>query len=163
MDWTPERDERLTALWNQPDPVLSIRLIGSMMDTTHNAVVGRARRLKLPGRGSPLKAPNPNKPPKRAGKVTLPGSAGIIVQTQTVAVNTLTHEVASFADWTNTGRIAKRDRLPIPVGPYGPARECQWIEGDGKPWHMCGAQSQEGYSWCPEHKARAFFSRAVMA
>lgn len=158
MDWTPERDARLTKLWNQPDPVLSIRLIGSMMDTTHNAVVGRARRLKLPGRGSPIKGPVAP-PIKRVGKETF----GKIVKTMATPVHPQTQAVITFADWTRPPYIKKAERLPIPVGAVGRALQCQWIEADAKPWHMCGAQSMVGYSWCPTHKAMVFISRADAA
>ena len=40
----------------------------------------------------------------------------------------------------------------------GPARTCQWIEGDPRSgnWTMCGKPSIEGYSYCAEHARRAY-------
>ena len=51
VDWTDERMERLTALWHAG---ASIRAIGAEMQISHNAVIGKARRLGLPERGSPI-------------------------------------------------------------------------------------------------------------
>lgn len=50
-NWTPERDSRLTVLWSLGH---STETIGRMMATTKNAVIGRAHRLKLPRRESPI-------------------------------------------------------------------------------------------------------------
>ena len=164
MEWTKERDARLTALWNQADPVLSATLIGTMMgEITKNAVLGRAHRLKLPPRAVSLRPANPNKQPKRAPKVTIemiPPKSRIVADTRTMEPAPRWHEAV---DEPLPARVNRTERLPISIGAVGRARECQWIEGDGKPWHMCGAPSQDGYSWCPAHKAMAFFSRAVMA
>jgi GcrA cell cycle regulator len=53
-DWTKPEDDRLRALWAQDDPRLSTNEIARQMNITKNAVVGRAHRLKLPARPSPL-------------------------------------------------------------------------------------------------------------
>lgn len=39
----------------------------------------------------------------------------------------------------------------------GPARTCQWIEGDPSPGDdcKCGAPSAPGHSWCPDHLVRS--------
>jgi len=51
VDWTDDRIETLTALWHAGR---SIRAIGAEMQISHNAVIGKARRLGLPERGSPI-------------------------------------------------------------------------------------------------------------
>jgi GcrA cell cycle regulator len=52
--WTPERIEQLAALWGQG---LSTAEIGRRLDISKNAVVGKAHRLGLTARPSPLKRP----------------------------------------------------------------------------------------------------------
>lgn len=64
VDWTPERIERLTELWNEG---IATSEIGRRLDVTKNAVVGKVHRLGLPKRQSPIqrkpakkkKAPEP--------------------------------------------------------------------------------------------------------
>lgn len=64
VDWTPERIELLTQLWNEG---IATSEIGRRLDVTKNAVVGKVHRLGLPKRQSPIqrkpakkkKAPEP--------------------------------------------------------------------------------------------------------
>ena len=49
--WTDERLEKLRKLW---DKGLSISQIGEELGVTRNAVAGKAHRLKLPKRQSPI-------------------------------------------------------------------------------------------------------------
>ena len=51
VDWTDELKERLTMLWHSG---ASIRAIGREMAISAGAVIGKARRLGLPERGSPI-------------------------------------------------------------------------------------------------------------
>jgi hypothetical protein len=53
-EWTVEEDARLRGLWLQTEPVLSLSQIGREMKKTKNAVMGKAQRLGLPERGSPI-------------------------------------------------------------------------------------------------------------
>jgi hypothetical protein len=49
--WTDERDAQLTADWNAGFTTLEI---GTRMGISKNSVIGRARRLRLQSRGSPI-------------------------------------------------------------------------------------------------------------
>lgn len=63
IDWTPAMIARLTTLW---DAGLSTAAIGREMDITKNAVVGKAHRLNLRKRPSPIikgGVPRPKQPP----------------------------------------------------------------------------------------------------
>ena len=51
MDWTEEAEAELRRLWAQP---LSTAEIGRRMGCTKNMIVGKARRMGLPGRQSPI-------------------------------------------------------------------------------------------------------------
>ncbi|MEQ8286504.1 GcrA family cell cycle regulator [Thalassospira sp.] len=71
MSWTPEKIELLTSLWNQG---WTTARIGEELGVGKNAVVGKAHRLGLPKRPSPIqrraeeaeqkKAPAPKQPAK---------------------------------------------------------------------------------------------------
>jgi GcrA cell cycle regulator len=56
MDWTEETISRLQELWQQG---LSTAEIGRQLGITKNAVVGKAHRLSLPPRPSPIRKPAP--------------------------------------------------------------------------------------------------------
>ena len=81
-DWTDENIARLRHLWDEGYPTAQI---GKMMDLSKNAVVGKARRLHLTPRPSPIrgvigegrKTPGP-KP--RAPKVTLSPLASVVAE-----------------------------------------------------------------------------------
>lgn len=64
--WTDALDETLRQLWAEG---LTIRAIGKIIDRSRNSVVGRAHRLGLPGRGSPINPPRtaPLPPPRVRG------------------------------------------------------------------------------------------------
>ncbi|MBM3484479.1 MAG: global cell cycle regulator GcrA-like protein [Alphaproteobacteria bacterium] len=52
MSWTPERIAEVTRLWNQG---LTTAEIGRLIGMSKNAIVGKAHRLGLPPRPSPIK------------------------------------------------------------------------------------------------------------
>lgn len=58
VDWTPERIETLTKLWNEG---IATSEIGRRLDVTKNAVVGKVHRLGLPKRQSPIQRKAPKK------------------------------------------------------------------------------------------------------
>jgi GcrA cell cycle regulator len=70
--WTPEQDARLQELWAQG---LSASAIGRAMGCTKNAVVGRAHRLKLAARPTPIR-PATGRPAKKAAPYR--GAAAVI-------------------------------------------------------------------------------------
>ena len=72
FDWNDGNIRRLETLWAEGR---STAEIGRRMGVSKNAVVGKAHRLRLPARPSPIRAgaePKP-RPPRRAARVTLPG------------------------------------------------------------------------------------------
>lgn len=72
--WTDDNIARLRRLW--ADDQLSSSTIALRLGTTKNAVVGKAHRLGLPSRPSPIKpASEPRPRPMFRPKVTLPGPA----------------------------------------------------------------------------------------
>ena len=54
MSWTPEREEKLRALWKKGHSASQIALM--LGDTTRNAVIGKAHRLNLEARATSKKS-----------------------------------------------------------------------------------------------------------
>jgi GcrA cell cycle regulator len=125
--WDSGDDSRLTRLWLEG---LTTRAIATELETTRNAIIGRARRLGLPKRPSPIK-PNDGKADPR------------------------TYKKRNAAHLS----IGKRAALygpkvePATVFVMPPARTCQWIEGDASKPRFCDAPTAGMSSWCPEHRA----------
>src|ERR1700679_3365613 len=74
MEWAEETIVRLRTLW---DEGLSTAEIGRRLGVSKNAVVGKAHRLDLPARPSPIRRegerpPSPPGPPRRLAGPTLP-------------------------------------------------------------------------------------------
>jgi len=49
--WTPERKEDLALMWNEG---IETRIIGKALGATKNAVIGKAHRMRLTPRPSPI-------------------------------------------------------------------------------------------------------------
>ena len=74
MDWTAEAIERLKALWAEGH---STAEIGRRMGISKNAVVGKAHRLNLPARPSPIRrdaVPRPAPVPRATVRPSCPTS-----------------------------------------------------------------------------------------
>jgi len=64
--WTAERIQHLTDMWNAGH---TISVIGKALGTSRNAISGKADRLGLPGRASPIIRDKPDKPRARKRRV----------------------------------------------------------------------------------------------
>lgn len=72
-EWPEQRIAKLKELW--PDKSLSTAEIGRRLGVSKSAAIGKAHRLDLPGRESPIKPRRHGKTPeptRRAGVTTLP-------------------------------------------------------------------------------------------
>jgi GcrA cell cycle regulator len=146
MDWSAEAIELLRALWAEGH---STAEIGRRMAISKNAVVGKAHRLHLPARPSPIQreraeaeaegesterpvaAPTPRAP---APRVAAPAAA--------VPVQVL------------------RSPPPTVVRPFqrASARSCCWPIGEpGTPeFRFCAGEAAGGKPYCAEHAAIAY-------
>ena len=129
MSWTEERIEELARLW---DAGHSASHIGKIMGVSKNAVVGKAHRLKLPARPSPIRGERPARPAPRP----LPKPRPML-------------EVVPKA-------------APRPVRRRNGAGGCLWPIGDpgDSDFHFCGEVEQAGKPYCPEHCARAYIVKS---
>ncbi|MDJ0611877.1 MAG: GcrA family cell cycle regulator [Kiloniellales bacterium] len=134
MTWTPERIEELTKLW---DAGYTASHIGKLLGVSKNAVVGKAHRLKLASRPSPIRS-GPSVPRLRtpAPKVRRPAL----------------EVVAKPAP-----RPARTPRRRTAGGPG-----CLWPIGDpGDPdFHFCGENAVPGKPYCEAHCARAYIVKS---
>jgi len=141
MTWTDERIHELTRLW---DSGHSASHIGKLLGTSKNAVIGKAHRLKLPARPSPIRAeraiPRPRKPVLQRPP-------------QTVVKSPPTLEVVPKAEARPEPRRIKRSS-------GGPS--CLWPIGDpGDPsFHFCGDAAVAGKPYCDAHCAKAYIVKS---
>lgn len=181
MSWTPERIEELKKLWDQGH---SASVIGKMLGVSKNAVVGKAHRMKLESRPSPIKRDGESTPRKvrrkqAAAKAAIvkamsatrtAASNGTAPSSKTVAKNLpraqgpairngVSHAVAPATPAVAAVSHAKAQRTPQ-AGGRGP--KCLWPIGDpgDKDFHFCGAPALHGKPYCAEHCARAYITRS---
>ena len=154
--WSAAEDAALEQMWRSG---LSTARIGAALGKTKNAVIGRAHRLHLPLRGSPVK--------RRDGS-TVPKSSRPREATAAVSrVGKVSRGVRR--DDTNPMRHARTDLpskgMAVPCTPARPmiwSRTCQWPlwpngarRGHPDYGRYCGAPSVHG-SYCAVHAARAY-------
>ncbi|WP_321389418.1 GcrA family cell cycle regulator [Emcibacter sp.] len=125
MAWTDERVEKLRELW---DKGLSASQIAKELGegVTRNAVIGKAHRMGLASRPSPVKA-DPAKKPKKAAEKQ-PAAVKKKAAGGKVSLLELTERMCKW-----------------PIGHPG--------EPD---FHFCGKPSRPGFPYCTEHCAEAY-------
>jgi GcrA cell cycle regulator len=137
MEWTEEAIAKLRTLWAEGH---STAEIGRRLNISKNAVVGKAHRLNLPPRPSPIRrhegesAPRPSAPKRAQGPTLPPLSASM-------------------------GTPVPGLRAVMPTPKYSQrATPCCWPIGEpGKPsFHFCNAASAAGKPYCEEHAAIAY-------
>ena len=137
MEWTEEAIAKLRTLWAEG---LSTAEIGRRLSISKNAVVGKAHRLSLPPRPSPIRrmegqsAARPSTPKRTQGPTLPPLSASM-----------------------NSPMPALRAIMPAPKSAPR-ATPCCWPIGEpGKPsFHFCNAAAATGKPYCEEHAAIAY-------
>jgi GcrA cell cycle regulator len=156
MSWTEERVSLLMQLWGNGKSASEIaEILGGV---TRNAVIGKAHRLGLSGRPSPIrKSSQPSRPrsqPKRAAKPAAP--------------KPMRQAPSSNASSSRPARIAAGSTPPplVDDGPEGGAtildlteRMCRWPMGDPRQteeFRFCGRSTVDGLVYCAHHAALAY-------
>ena len=156
-DWTTDVVAVLRTLWAEGHTTAEI---GRRMGTSKNAIIGKARRLQLPGRPSPIRRdgaprlrapakvrrpPSPPRPSITAATIRLPGSA----PKRPLSVPS----------------VGQRTPDPAPIRRYaGPSgKPCCWPLGEpGQPgFRFCEAGTAPGRPYCPEHADVAYLRPAA--
>jgi GcrA cell cycle regulator len=145
--WTEERIAELRRLWDQG---LAGSAIARQLGTSKSAVVGKAHRLGLSGRPSPIR-----RGPRR----------------MTTARAVRRERVAAVIDRPVAGQQpAERGAGSLPAGRAVLAQRrlagalpapktCQWIDRDDGPFgdaDKCGQPSAHGKPYCADHWRRAW-------
>jgi GcrA cell cycle regulator len=157
VTWTDARIDQLRKLWDQG---LSASAIGKQLGVSKNAVVGKAHRLKLPARPSPIR--KGARPPVRRmavlpkplgaplPRVAPPPSLERVVERAPVERPTLPAPRAQQQNAGPTRRAAARG-----------IKSCLWPIGDpgANDFHFCNAEVVPGKSYCAEHCARAYITK----
>ena len=146
MSWTEERIQTLTALWEEG---LSASEIGKALGVSKNAVVGKAHRLKLAARPSPIKRDGESKRRRRNAALARARMAES-VQTPTVVTE------------------VEVDESIMPIAPVLERKQaqetrhqCLWPIGDPSDpgFHFCGEPSVAGKPYCAKHCAVAYINK----
>ncbi|WP_458093954.1 GcrA family cell cycle regulator [Roseomonas sp. WA12] len=146
MDWSAEAIEQLRALWAEGH---STAEIGRRMGISKNAVVGKAHRLHLPARPSPIQreqatagntSPRVAAPATAAPRPAAPAAPRIVAPSPVVATRSAPP--------------------PAVVRPFqrSSARSCCWPIGEpGTPeFRFCTSEAFGGKPYCLEHSSIAY-------
>ena len=129
MSWTEDKIKDLTRLW---DSGYSASAIGKQIGMSKNAVIGKAHRLGLRARPSPIKrsAPKPVLAPQARLETPKPEPMPV--------------------------------RMPPPRRAHVRGAKCLWPIGDpnDQDFHFCGEPATPGKPYCTEHCAKAYIVRS---
>lgn len=135
MSWTDEQIIRLRELWDEGK---STGEIGKILGVSKNAVVGKAHRLVLPARPSPI---------KRSAE-----------EEQGEEVNERGRKPVKKAAPAKP-KSPKKDKNKKGVTLMElTSHSCRWPVGDPKDedFHFCGEEAELGKTYCAKHIAEAF-------
>jgi GcrA cell cycle regulator len=138
-DWSEAELLTLRRLWAEGVTAMAI---GREMGRTRNSVVGKAHRLLLAPRPSPIG--------QKRGEVREAKPRPVVVRVRLRPV-----QIAS---------LGRRPPAPPPSAPPEPPQApeagwgtCTWVTSEGRPWTFCGAPvAAPGRSFCAEHHAIAY-------
>lgn len=143
--WSEERIQQLRALW---DTGLSASKIARQLGLSKNGVVGKAHRLKLPGRPSPINMRGQRLSPmeRRAQKLA---AALVECRPPRAEEPQALPTAAEPAYRLRWGRPRPKARIAA----------CQFIEADKEHYtdaDKCGAAALEHSAYCAHHHARCW-------
>jgi GcrA cell cycle regulator len=145
MDWTPEQISDLTRLWGEG---LTTAEIGKRLGISKNAVVGKAHRLNLPARPSPIRREAMGAEPRQ--QVARPVRPAGVAPRTTLPPSPVVATVAPVA--------APPPPVVRPFPRLSTAKSCCWPIGEpGQAgFRFCTSEAIVGKPYCPEHAAVAY-------
>lgn len=153
QDWSPDRIKLLTDLWNEG---LATGEIGRRLGFTKNAVIGKAHRLGLAKRQSPIQrtAPAPV-PAKRPQREAPPPRGKPAAQVKAEAPAPKPQPVEVPIPVIKTKRLGPQEAVTLDRLGHG---MCCWPIGEpGTPeFRFCGEETLPGKPYCAEHCATAY-------
>ena len=181
MEWTEQRIEILRKLWGQGQTASQIAAI--LGGITRNAVIGKAHRLGLTGRPSPIKreagaSPQPRRraaaPARRLSG--LPGQqvhGQPLAQPHGTSAHQPSHQPVHQSAPAQRAEAPMGARAPAPAKPASSGRTashvgtktCSWPMGDPKQpgFHFCGEPAEAGKPYCAHHCHVAYHKKSEAA
>ncbi|MCC7280967.1 MAG: GcrA cell cycle regulator [Acetobacteraceae bacterium] len=152
MDWSDEQISRLRALWSEGH---STAEIGRRMGISKNAVVGKAHRLNLSARPSPIRrVPGAPQAPRAPRPAPMRAAERMGFPPRSFNVVAAGHALRPVAP--------PPPRPVAPPAPPPPPRlsntSCCWPIGEpGKPdFRFCSDRALVGKPYCEAHAAQAY-------
>jgi GcrA cell cycle regulator len=181
MEWSEEIIAQLRALWAEGH---STAEIGRRLGVTKNAIVGKAHRLDLAARPSPIRR-DPDAVPERRAVVrrvegpTLPPLPSTVLDAESAAPACLQQAVAAVAPRPpvvirpivaappvprpvvpvyRPVAAAPHRPVPVPPRPYGRVVTCCWPLGEPgtREFRFCDVPSEPGRPYCEDHVRVAY-------
>ena len=140
MSWNDENVSRLKDLWDQGLPTAQI---GKLLGFTKNAVVGKAHRIGLERRPSPIRRTAAKPDRKKARSPVMPTLNFESVPEKEII---LTKNVKIFQPSTASLFLTKSKR------------GCEWPKGHpgDSEFHFCGKERLDEKPYCTDHCAVAY-------
>lgn len=170
MSWTDERIDQLKALWEQG--MTASQIADALGGVSRNAVIGKAHRLGLQSRPSPVKSAEADDekpaapPPAPAAKANPPSPPS---RKEAAAPEPAPVAAAPAHDAPAPASPPAPPRRLVPAKPSAEIRDktglldlndkiCKWPIGHpGEPdFHFCGHPVNQGFPYCLEHCAVAY-------
>ena len=142
MSWNDDNVGRLKELWDQGLPTAQI---GKLLGFTKNAVVGKAHRIGLERRPSPIRRTSIKPDRKKARSPVMPKLNFENSTPENYTVNNINKSI-SFQPSIKSSLAS------------GATRNCEWPMGhpDEPEFHFCGKKVFEDKPYCLEHCAIAY-------
>lgn len=170
MEWNEDVIGRLRALWAEGH---STAEIGRRLGVSKNAIVGKAHRLDLPARPSPIRreanesTAERRVAPRRVEGPTLPplastGEAETIERPRAVPVTPepalVVVPMPKMVPPRPPVQIVSPRIQPVAPRPYGRVVTCCWPIGEPgtKTFRFCDDRSEPGKPYCEEHAKLAY-------
>lgn len=153
MTWTEQKIQMLKEMWGNGYSATDIaKKLGGL---TRNAVIGKAHRLKLSSRPSPIKRDEDVRVKVQAPR-TASASAGRKVMLRPLPVP----PAPPVTRQPVVNRVTEPARRTAnAVSPLKSSeRQCKWPVGDPRSadFHFCGCAAHEGLPYCMEHARVAY-------
>jgi len=171
MEWAEETIVRLRELWSEGH---STAEIGRRLGVSKNAVVGKAHRLDLPARPSPIRREGERPPPRSGTPRRLAGPTLPPLSSAALAGTALAGGGFAVGSVAPAVGLPPRPSVPVaprpapaprvalaaapPPRPYGRVITCCWPIGEPgtRSFRFCDAQSVPGKPYCEEHAQKAY-------
>lgn len=160
VQWTAEEDELLSKLWADG---VSAGAIGARFGRSKNSIIGRAHRIDLARRPSPIANCKPAR--KTEQKAPSKGRSRSVSATLPPLASSTGKREAVLPPKRAETPIVRSRAEPIPPRPAFEAptrepspRQCQWLDGN-RPFVQCAEQAmvRNGvrHVYCAKHHARS--------